>query len=479
MQITDQLEFEHKRKLVDALLSCDCMKLKEGRDKVIGELRQDIRDRIERHSENLQDALSILETCLKFLGGFDELIERIAFFDRGKAGLHELIVTSHRINVTVNFALTEHDLERLKEILDGATPGIADIESGYKSSIPTAAFIPAEIPRDSWQAFLSLFEFGAFPPIRFLEQIKGHIADQSVKTMLTGWIASSAGKLEVNAQLNEFRNGMVTGGSVTVYLLVQLNPTAPGADRFVLTAWRWTEDDGFEPLGTNDVPVELPDVEKHVSQWISETDDRYDNPEIHLELIAPHDQFCIDLSDWKVDVGEMTGSLLKQHPVVIRWLSRFINFRRHRNRWMSKWLAVQNCDSVRKDREFLWIDRPDAMGQQTIIDALRDPSCGICIGLNYAPKPKVDLQKDPLIGALNAGTPIAIWLNRNTEGSILDDDGLLDLINMDALIEVPKSIWRRRISADDSNPVPDELMILYDDFFRVPPPPASVAPAVG
>jgi len=73
--------FSSRRKLVDALLDCDCMKLPQSRVKVIRELPSEIQQKISAGGSNMQDVDDIVRSCRLFPNGIERLLEAVNYYE--------------------------------------------------------------------------------------------------------------------------------------------------------------------------------------------------------------------------------------------------------------------------------------------------------------------------------------------------------------------------------------------------------------
>lgn len=79
MPASEDRDLQRKRKLVEALVACNCMQTPQSRDQVISDLRPDIRQRIKRFPGTRQDVDSIFSTCADFEGGIAELLQIVEY----------------------------------------------------------------------------------------------------------------------------------------------------------------------------------------------------------------------------------------------------------------------------------------------------------------------------------------------------------------------------------------------------------------
>jgi hypothetical protein len=182
-----------------------------------------------------------------------------------------------------------------------------------------------------------------------------------------------------------------------------------------------------------------------------------------VELIVPRWLFCYDLTDWSVSTG---GTLMAHHPVVFRWLDRFIARSEHPE-WRRKWKAALDAASGNGAFELKWLPRPGQYAPRELSDSLADG--GLCVALDCAP-PDADHEDDFLKRALRAGTPIALWLRETSPDEQIDKRRFEELVSDGKLTELPHRIkdMRRqaRESRDKTHPG-RRITVLYDDAQRV------------
>lgn len=70
-----------KWELVDALVACPSIKNRGKRDAVVGNLRGNIQDNVERDDAVRLDVYNIVTTALNYVGGVQELVEAVRKFD--------------------------------------------------------------------------------------------------------------------------------------------------------------------------------------------------------------------------------------------------------------------------------------------------------------------------------------------------------------------------------------------------------------
>jgi len=84
------MNFEQKAELVDALLACDNMRNRDTRNTIVDDLPVDIRSNIQRNPGNRVDVINIVNTCLNYPNGIDELIRFVRFYEGDSSAMRAL-----------------------------------------------------------------------------------------------------------------------------------------------------------------------------------------------------------------------------------------------------------------------------------------------------------------------------------------------------------------------------------------------------
>jgi hypothetical protein len=467
-----QLKPEEIHRLANAMLECDCMSDPQLRDMVIEELENGIKNRIDRFPKNKQDVISIIRTCLSFTGGIENLLQRVESWEENSMNWQQLSIIWLEIKAQSNNKLSQDRLNQLQEILNQYTHLSEAVGHLYRSSYRGSAFAPKHKPNTLYEAFLRLFDLGEVKALAFLDRLVQQSGETVHQQPLYGWVTEAAHALEVSAELKQLREEAKS----PVYLLIQLLPTMPQAETFTVQAWSWKAPDDCQTLETDEQPCQFPAVEQIVQRLLYEAEEKFETSDIVLELIFPRHLFSQDVLNWQVDVGVAKGTLARQYPVVLRWLDRFTDRRKHRVRWQDKWRATINLDCVNWDAHLKWLGCANECATTDVIDSLREPDCGVCLALGFVPPEKPDAD-DLLTAALGAGVPIALWFRHLLDNQSCNKQTFDDLLNGQKLTGLPRHIWNlRKNSHHDRTHSAYHLVLLYDDADRVPPISVTQAP---
>lgn len=477
MTFPSELNLVDKRRLVNALLACACMATRQPRDLVIADLRPDIRDQINRHENSKQDVTSAVRTCLRFAQGIESLLEIVRDYEGDSIAWRQLNLLRCEISAVAVSGLTQPMLDEVKQLLHISLS--ADIFTKcFRQGCGDPTLIPSPEPIEAYEAFLRLFDFGALNALGFLDRLSAQLGDPTKAQQLYYWTTAAADKLRLTAQFQQQHVEILARYNTPVFLLIQLLPVPTQAEMFTVQAWSWEDENDCRTLETSDQPCQFPELEKIVRRLVKEVEEQFETTDIVVELILPRHLFCVDLTSWKIDVGEMegAGSFVLAHPIVLRWLNRFLARRKHQ-RWRDKWNAVLNSLNGNEGIEMEWLACADICTPNNLINSYIAPNCGAYLALGFVP-PETPTADDLLTASLNAGTPIALWFRRITAEDRVTPRMVQDLIGEAKLSDLPHHFRELRHSnRDDNNHPAHRLTLLYDDYHRVPQMLVTKAPA--
>ena len=79
---SSNFDFENRQRLVDALMRCDCLRTVDSRNQIVGALPAEIAGTIQRHSNALNDLMSIVDRVLKYGDGLPRFLRIVRSFER-------------------------------------------------------------------------------------------------------------------------------------------------------------------------------------------------------------------------------------------------------------------------------------------------------------------------------------------------------------------------------------------------------------
>jgi len=468
MDLPNELSFKEKRALVEALLACKCMETSQSRDQIIADLDPALKNRIDRKPNNQQDVDSLVRTCLQYPPGMDDLLEIVAYQESNSIPWQKLNLVRYEICIRSTYqTITPTLLEELKRLLKA--PLATDlIGKCFSQSYSDPFLSPEPAPKDTFEAFLRLFDEGVLNALGFLERIADHLKSSENAKALRHWAAAVARNLNLTADFEQQREQMIARQTAPVFLLIQLLPAFTQAESFTVQAWGWKAEEDCQSLEPRDTPCNFPAVKEEVRKLIKEVEEKFGSTNIVVELIMPRHLFCKDLTDWKIDVGEMesSASLLDTYPVVLRWLNRFLNRQKH-TRWREKWQALLDSQNGKGKVKLEWLACADVCTVENLFKSFRQTHCGAYLALGFVPheQPKEDL----LTASLNAGTSIAVWFRYLQEDELVTQSIVEDLLANIVPPDLPRHVQELRGKhQEDRFHLAHRLTLLYDDYHRVP-----------
>lgn len=490
MPFPDTLTPENRSRLGAVLLECDCLKTPEARKKLIDDLPKDIRDTVARPERNDEAVDELVKACLNFAGGIESLLDRVRVRERDTAlPWISVRIVSLEISVTQAFQLTQNRLDELRRILEQAAARTETFLETFQTRYGESGFPPGSHPHNAYEAFLILAdEFGLICALSFLKKLSHPNRLPEIRP-ISEWITKTAENPEMATELT----ALSAQEQAFTYLLIMISPNKLEADQkaktWMVDAWQWRG----QPLACNHGPFERGEIEKAVREIVrlvkkKQSDDEDDDDStLMVELIVPRELFSMDLTKWKISLGRFQGTLVRQHPVVFRWLDRIDDPGEYRKPWKRKWKALQNVKDCLECEGLKWLASDSVCTPDELIDQLVDPARGLCLALGFELPDTTDEENDLLTAALAAGTPVALWVPE-PDGELQDlkvqfrelcqEAKFRDLVKNRKLTLLPQHIWDLRKAAAKEEPLHPghHLAILYDDATRVPPLPETLGP---
>jgi hypothetical protein len=118
--------------LVEALSRCPSLQTTEGYEDVLGRLRHEIKTSIRKHGTIKQILLKTVETCSDYSEGIDELVQAVAFFDKGR----DQFVAVQQCASALKAALErERAGGRITPTRASGGSAVAQLEAGYNHGL--------------------------------------------------------------------------------------------------------------------------------------------------------------------------------------------------------------------------------------------------------------------------------------------------------------------------------------------------------
>lgn len=469
MAIERKLPNKLRDKLVDALAKCDCMRTADKRVLVKKDL-DDIGMWIPDGSTPMTDVIEIVETCSNIIDGIYRLREVVRRHEGSTFSFQDFSIALAEVELLVDRPGLEEGLKSLRPIAESLDLPHEEVARLLAVVLQQA---PEKLP--TYGAFLESARCSPAKGFEFLQRVLRHpsVESHAKAPSLRQWIDQQAPQFGVDPKSLKTRIEHESASNVYVVFKIAENQLVDNT--FFVKAWSWRVPGEFSPVGFESIkdfeePRKFEAIEALLRAAIGEVEERSEAAGLLVEIIAERKVFPRDISHWKVDVGESEGDLFVQFPVSLRWDKRFDRPPKHR-RWKNKWEAVKKIHTQSGEYELCWLECETDCQPTEITNGWVDADRGVCLALGYKP-PEISNRDDLLEAALNAGTPIVLWLQRTHNGETVTKDSFTELLGDASLIDLPRHIWNLRKQAykDPDHPA-RRLTLLYDNADRVLPKP--------
>ena len=376
-----------KEQLVDKLLACRTMRDRNSRNQVVQELS--FASSIERDSNTTDkvDVINIINRCLDFSDGLQQLIERIEYHEENSEPIQhlrhflhilfsssqpividiDLLAKLYKITTNIRVAKEElHKLYRTTGVNDGRLPQI------YQS-INEDETLPLMIQELAQVGQQITPQNRLTHPLLTFVKLLVHWVPNSVKNSLSQWLADIAEKehiLPAEEYSSDTSNEQTTLNHH--FLLIKFKPDNDKKDVFEIHAWLIREQsektvsiygDVREEVTFEEIPSFMDELIEHCAEYTNA---------FTIELFLPFRMLNCDTSEtdvhaWRLDAGyDNTIAISHKYPLVLRSYDRIyeINKLRPEKRlelrqaWERNWAVCENCNVVTlrwplKEQEFL------------------------------------------------------------------------------------------------------------------------------
>jgi len=279
------------------------------------------------------------------------------------------------------------------------------------------------------------------------------------------------------------KNGPTSADSERAALILQLEPSGPRPDRYLLSAWLYLGQSFVDKIYGSDNAVTLDQVRATVGDLIDQAVVRLgtvdsDTTELDLEFIVPRNLLDHPFEEW-TNKAEDYMSLDVQFVVVVRDLVRqrdpTLHFR-CRGRWKHMTNGVQTDDA----QISRWVTCQERSGSRGAL--FRQLLADECVALGLTFPPVGEFSESELAEALDAGTPIAIWPRARCEhrshapplgvgescAGVRFKDQFCERLGARRLAELPRFVLELRQTAGGQDDSIGHVTLLWDDPNRRP-----------
>ncbi len=464
-------------KLSDLLGRSPIMQNEAGRNPIVKTLPDEISTSIKASSHPKVHVLNILDTCLNYPKGIEELAKVISFFDAKtrafrnfKRTLNEILFTSIWAKLIPLLQTVALKSEELREICRDCLP------ESIKFSLP-------ECPEEQtlWRLLSWLADKGRLlssrrvPLLDFVAQLRYFVKEPIAKDQIEVWI-QEVGKYWglSEEEIKELLKRQKTPPSPPSksYLLITLEERLKGSSTYIIQQARfetWLEKENslhrksginiyaknnalsFDQISEvvyNDIIVD--------NEWLPKKQD------LTLEFFLPKDLLSLPI-DQGIIVSEINSKLGGNYRVVVRSKDRFdkkdkigkVSSSRLRDYWDRSVLQNDPTTCV------VWIDRQELTDLEMRLDE------GYCFfALTFPPKPNFIFQ------LITLGVPFILWPRKLPNPDEVEElRRLLSRERCQRIEQLPEVLREERLKIPDGKLMNEEyityhLSLLWDDYDR-------------
>ena len=474
------LDIKLKRQLVDALLNCPSISDQETRKYLIKDMPDDIKDTIDRHSNNRVDIANIVNRCLDFSTGIEELINIVRTFEGDSEPMRKVYDAIPSI-LCLESPISNRYLSDLLFIFDKVSVQSNNLQSYYRASLPIK-FKNQYKPQSIWQMITHLSSIpiqagNTQPLVHFVQAIADHLSSGKEYEQLSNWICQLSTDFgltskKVIAQSDTCDHEIY---SSPIYVLVHMIPDPNNRNNerheFAVKIYRWRNSDDVPCVYTKkdcDKNNILNIIDDAIASEFDEDDDIR-----AIEFILPCELLNLDVDEWKrEDKFEWDSGLINDYQVVVR-LDRYhyngIKLKRHfRDRWKEQWNRFKTMnDNDCAISSVFWVCNHENYDARKLCSEYRDDGEKTCLMQTFLPQHHVDFG----LAILNAGIPVAVWCKKyghhKDDHEVIKND-LLKLIKDGDLTVLPDRIHKICRKPDQKKRLQDHLTLLWDNPGRLP-----------
>jgi hypothetical protein len=192
--------------------------------------------------------------------------------------------------------------------------------------------------------------------------------------------------------------------------------------------------------------------------------------DLTIEFCLPLSLLSADCEQWpkpKDLIGETTIGI--DHPVVVRCIDGLKSPDR-RPYWEKKWQSFAASTPVQPPYPVSAICRDHQYVPLAIYKQYLESQI-FCLGLTGAPEAKMR-RETPLTELLQAGIPIAVWPRAPKEGPLSEENVykvIHEMLQAETLHNLPDRVKLARRQIQDDADIARHLVLLWDDYDRIPP----------
>lgn len=441
---------------------------------------------------------NLLRRCLKINQGVEILLSRVRLSAKGTLAWDAAAQRAFEILTRLPDAQAGH-AGALVRIVEQIDPLAETLRRIYKQ-------LSIDLDPAPSNGFLALLRIGQLPEKTMVLQFARRLADASEaskRAVVQQWLKEAAALFPTNGE--EAGADPIPPDILRNTLLIQLQPVSQ--ELFEISSWL-DLGAGLEIFTGALTPLKLAEAVEEIGMLASAAINA-GGSDVEIELIVTRGLFAHDINSWQVMKGELNRALIQEAPLVFRCLERIearrtemasgttgmsavqaalAKLRAQKGKglvnltgWRKKWEAVARKGDL--ELEAL-IETVVCAGQDlgALIEELDPQDKGLCIGLGYVPFAETG-SPDEFSAVLSTGVPVVIWFREIPTGIKIDVASLKKIFGGSKvkLADVRRFLWELRREAVRKGTPEDicrNISLLYDDYERIPPPPAAQTPVL-
>jgi hypothetical protein len=505
MPIGEQNRFklEERERIVELLE--DCIAEPDLWKAIVIDLRENLKLLRYAHSDYFRVNLSnLLNACASEALGYQYLLKRVHFYAKGTTAWLQLAQYSFQV-----LAQFPEELRRLGDELVQEAESMTVSPPLIKRICKEVGAEVEHLPVSTcFDAILQLFQLPDkyHSGLQFIYRLADEEAGLKNRQALRSWVEKAARELSIPEQSIK---GLKASSTAENHLLILIQQVNPEASQFKVNCW--LEIEGAirlmspEPERLYSLSAIGNEIEELATKVLNKL-----GPDFVVELVVKGGVFCHDITKWQVKVGQTCCWLVEEVPVVFRSLERFEARRNEKKRetqgmskaqeifeellnntedtnpvnlagWREKWNAVRDFGDQEVDRLVRHIE-PMGQNIDNLWEELRETTEGLCVSLGFVPDADTETRK-LFTTVLDRGTPIVISFREIPGGKRIDVETLRQKIlnqipeqqHRVRLSELRSHLWKvfKRAAKGEHSDIGRYVMLLYDDYDRVPPHPGN------
>lgn len=478
-----KLSSKEMRQLVEKFLACPIIGNRHSRDAVVKQLDDQILHAIARNAVDKVDVMNIVETCLNFSNGLQELVDAVGFFEGDSTPMQQLRAFVQSL-FFVSQIISRELFGEIIKIVSALFITKEKLLEMYRSSVPVIWDGPSFRDCDEARMLTLMLQdlakmdrqtTGVLPFLKFvklLARVTKYTSEQSVQDAFVVWIQKVSEEVGIDEgeDLSEEETiSSAQSSRASFHLLVKFEANRNKEGEFNVCAWLIEQKHEKTTCLVKEVVLESGTYNVGVEctllrDWIMQCEEY--TPYFTIELFLPfaflNNKTC-DVHQWRCDLDFGHADLItRTYPLVLRSYDRVYSKKpKTRYNWINNW----NICKVSLNVVPVIVKKEEG-------DLLPKLERAVCSAMTFVP-PNYDSKSLHIFKQMMiAGTSVALWPR------VLDEDLNEDMVeeayrtllagcNFSA---IPERILEIRKNANVHKVFSkNNLALLWDNPYRLPP----------